>query len=215
MSSPQIALLSAYHKDDRLRDFAKSLIGLGWKLLASSGTKKFLDQNDVPSTDIADLVGPPILGHRVVTLDRKVYAAILARADNPDDMAELKRIGVEPISLVYVDLYPLEEELRSENCTIASILEKTDIGGPTLLRAAAKGRLYVVSNPNQFENVLNFMRSPGDPNPFRAHKFVNGFFSHLALAAEETVARYAELSAEFHRSVADGDFPRALRRKAL
>jgi phosphoribosylaminoimidazolecarboxamide formyltransferase / IMP cyclohydrolase len=158
MSSSPTALLSAYHKDNHLRHFANSLVGLGWNLIASAGTKKFLDQYGIPSTDIADLVGPPILGHRVVTLDRKIYAALLARMDNPQDVAELKRIGVEPISLVYVDLYPLAEELKSKDCSTASVIEKTDVGGIALLHAAAKGQRYVVSHPSQFEIVLAFMR---------------------------------------------------------
>jgi phosphoribosylaminoimidazolecarboxamide formyltransferase / IMP cyclohydrolase len=204
-----IALLSAYNKDVALRDFAEDLVGEGWKLLASSGTKKFLDQHGIPSDDVADMVGEPMLGHRVVTLDRKIYAALLARLDNKEDLVELRRIGVEPISLVYVDLYPLAAELENPKRTFDSIIEKTDIGGPTLLRAAAKGRRFVVSSPEQFQRVLAVMQSE-DPNPIRRAKFMTAFLSGLAAEAETKVAEYAALSAKFHQTVADGNFSSTL-----
>ena len=192
------ALLTAFRKDYQLRDFAQVLIQREWSLFASAGTKKFLDTAGIPSTDIGDLVGPPILGHRVVTLDRKIYAAILARRDNADDIRELKRIGVDPIDLVYVDLYPLAEELKNPNRTVESVIEKTDIGGPTLLRAAAKGGRYVLSHSNQFQQVLHFFD--------HRHESPKHFLAGLAAHAEEVVSEYATLSARFHQSVALGTF---------
>lgn len=196
------ALLSAFKKDDDLRDFARALVGFGWDILASSGTKKFLDQYDIPSIDVGSIVGEPILGHRVVTLDRRIYAALLARKFNADDAAELDRIGMRMIDLVYVDLYPLADELAKSDCTFDSVIEKTDIGGPTLLRAAAKGRRLTLCKPSQFENVLGVI---GSPAVHRDAQFMHKFLSNLAADAEETVAEYATLSANFHRSVGDGE----------
>ena len=76
------ALLSAYHKTDELVDFARALKEHGWDILASSGTKKFLDERKIESTDVATIIGKPILGHRVVTLSREIHAGILARAED-------------------------------------------------------------------------------------------------------------------------------------
>jgi phosphoribosylaminoimidazolecarboxamide formyltransferase / IMP cyclohydrolase len=207
------ALLSSYQKDEHLCHFAVQLVQLGWTLLASSGTKKFLDTHKVPSADIGDIVGPPILGHRVVTLDRKIYAAILARSNNPADMLELQRIGMEPINLVCVSLYPLVDELAKPDCTYESVVDMIDIGGPTLLRAAAKSGCYVVSSPTQFGRVLQTIGTSSDSNPFRQAKFMRQFLAGLAAEAELKVAKYTALSGAFYKSVADGDFPHKWHRR--
>lgn len=207
MIRPGTALLSTYHKDERLRALAANLVSLGWKLLASAGTKGFLDAYGILSTDIGDLVGPPVLDHRVVTLDRKICTAILAQLDSPGDLAELKRIGVEPIELVYVDLYPLAKELENPTCTFHSVVEKTDIGGRTLLSAAAKGHRFVLSDPDQFEPVITFLRSPPDPGQPVGLIAGNKFMSQLAADAEAKVTAHALLSSAFYQSVVDNDFP--------
>src|SRR3989344_8971741 len=148
------ALLSAYQKTDALADFARELKKRRWDILASAGTKKFLDEKGIASTDVATIVGPPILGHRVVTLSREIHAGILAK---DEDQAELDRLGIRRIDLVYVDLYPLEEEIARTGATEESVIEKTDIGGPALLRSAAKGRRIVLSSPAQFDNALEYI----------------------------------------------------------
>src|SRR5579884_603882 len=129
----KVALFSAYQKSDTLADLARALHERGWEILASAGTKAFLDAKSIPSTDVSTIVGEPILGHRVVTLSREIHAGLLARVE---DQSELDRLGIKRIDLVYVDLYPLTEEIAKPDATEASVIEKTDIGGPTLLRAA-------------------------------------------------------------------------------
>lgn len=198
---PGTALISASHKDDKLAEFAHQLSLAGWKLLASKGTREFLDRHRVPSTDIGDMVGPPILGHRVVTLDRKIYAAILARLDDPNDMAELRHLKVEPIHLVYVDLYPLADELSNSKHTFESVIEKIDIGGPTLLRAAAKGGRVVVSSPKQFESVLRFIKL-GEMPSIDSRLYLGRF----AAEAEKIVSDYAALAASFYEAVGKGRY---------
>jgi phosphoribosylaminoimidazolecarboxamide formyltransferase/IMP cyclohydrolase len=197
------ALLAAYTKDEKLLEFARDLREQGWDILASAGTAKFLNGSGSGflAKDVAKIVGQPILGHRVVTLDRKIYAAILARPDVEEDMQELVRIGVPPIGLVYVSLYPLEEELQSPNRTFASVIEKTDIGGPTLLRAAAKGNCIVVSSPDQFSATLSFLRTPPS-YPTLQQRFI----AKLAGEAERVVEKYCRSSAEFYEQVALGTF---------
>ncbi|OHA34173.1 MAG: hypothetical protein A2928_04710 [Candidatus Taylorbacteria bacterium RIFCSPLOWO2_01_FULL_45_15b] len=194
MQRKRTALLSAYNKDG-LDEFADTLKKRNWDLLASAGTKKFLGQQGIEARDVADLVGVPILGHRVVTLSREIHAALLAQ-DTPEDNAELERLGIPRIDLVYVDLYPLVEEIAKTERTILSVIEKTDIGGPTLLRSAAKGRRIVVSSPLQFKWVLENM----DRTDY--HDYDTRFISKLVAEAEETVSRYCRASASFHAKIA-------------
>ena len=139
------ALLSVYNKAGII-DFAKDLISLDFKILASGGTAKHLTDAGVPVEDVANLIGArlpdgqggAILGHRVVTLSREVHAGLLAK-DNAEDRKELKNLRIPFIDLVCVDLYPLEDEIKNPKATRESVIEKTDIGGPAMLRSGAKG----------------------------------------------------------------------------
>jgi phosphoribosylaminoimidazolecarboxamide formyltransferase/IMP cyclohydrolase len=100
------ALLASYEKDEALKRLGRLLIDNGWTLLGSAGTAKYLMDNSIPCRDVAGIVGPPILGHRVVTLAREVYAGLLFAT--PEDAKEIRQLGIAPIDLVYVTLYPLE-----------------------------------------------------------------------------------------------------------
>lgn len=186
------ALLSAYKKTDELADFARALKERGWDILGSAGTTKFLAEKGIEATDVATIVGPPILGHRVVTLSREIHAGLLAK---PEDEPELQQLGIRRIDLVYVGLYPLEEEIAKPGATEESILEKTDIGGPALLRSAAKGRRIVLSNPAQFKPALEYIDKNREDKKYLAH---------LAAEAESVVAAYAGLSADFNRRLTSG-----------
>lgn len=187
------ALLSAYNKAG-LEEFAWGLVALGWDLLGSSGTAKHLSEQGIPILDISEFVGEPILGHRVVTLSRHIHAALLA-TESVEDQFQLDSIGIPRIGLVYVDLYPLKEVTEKPDCTLESVIEATDIGGPTLLRSAAKGRRLVVSSPDQFPSVLRFIKAEAEkPNEEKASRFL----SFLAGAAEIKVAAYCAVSGAFH-----------------
>jgi len=184
------ALLSAYQKTDQLADFARALKKLGWDILASAGTKKFLDAKGIESTDVATIVGEPILGHRVVTLSREIHAGILARSE---DEEELRRLGITRIDLVYVDLYPLEEEIAKPEASEESVIEKTDIGGPTLLRAAAKARRIVLSSPSQFQKAIEYIQHGTEDKKYLAA---------LAAEAESLAAEYSTTSARYIKKLA-------------
>ena len=193
------ALLSAYDKVG-LASFAQSLQALGWSLLASAGTAKYLNQQAIWTRDVAELVGPPILGHKVVTLSREIHAALMAD-DSPEEQAELTRIGVPQIDLVYVDLYPLAEAVLDQDCTLQSVIEKTDIGGPAMLRAAAKGRRFVLCQTSQFAPVLDYiLEQAQSPKHQNEHE---RFISSLVWQAEVAVARYCHVSADYHFSYAE------------
>ena len=182
------ALLASYEKDASVLRLATLLEKNGWSVLASSGTAKYLDENGIPCRDVAEIVGKPILGHRVVTLSREIHAALLAK---PEDYNELRTLGVEPIDLVYVTLYPLEKTAADPSATPEDVIEKTDIGGPTLLRSAAKGRRLALSSPTQIDDIERWL-SDGAKEEERktlAEKF--------AATAERRVAEYVNASATY------------------
>lgn len=181
------ALLSVYNKDG-LEDFAHILEVHGWQILASSGTAKYLKEKGVQARDVAEIVGPPILGHRVVTLSREIHAGLLAQ-DTPEDQAELDRLGIPWIDLVYVNLYPLVEEMAREGCTLESVIEKTDIGGPALLRSAAKGGRIVLCRPEDVGEVSKFLSLHQEPPP--------ELILRLAAIAEFDVSAYCLSSSNF------------------
>ncbi|MDO8552786.1 MAG: hypothetical protein Q7S01_04695 [bacterium] len=183
------ALLTSYEKNEPLLRLAQALIKNGWNILASAGTTSYLKQNNIPCKDVADTIGAPILGHSVVTLSREIYAGLLA--STPEDFAELKRLNIANIDLVYVNLYPLEKETQDPKATSASVIEKTDIGGPTLLRAAAKGRRLALSNPKQID-VLEKWLASGSPENEREQ-----MATRFAAEAERRVAEYVSASASY------------------
>lgn len=187
-TEPRTALLSVYDKTG-IVEFARGLVALGWRIYSSGGTAAALGAGEVPVTDVADLVGGgAILGHRVVTLSREVHAGLLARPVE-EDLAELAALGIPFIDLVCVDLYPLSAEIANPAATPESVIEKTDIGGPTMLRSAAKGRRIVIAEPAQRAEVLGWLRN-GEPD-------AEAFRARLAARAEAVVAAYCLDSARY------------------
>jgi len=186
---PRTALLSVYDKTG-IEDFARQLVAFGFELLASGGTAGTLAAAGIPVRDVAELAGgAAILGHRVVTLAREIYAGLLAR-DTDDDHAELERLDIPRIDLVCVDLYPLITEINSPTATRESVIEKTDIGGPTLLRAAAKGGRIVIARSEDRARVLEWLKA-GEPDQ-------DNFLRELGATAEYIVSSYVLQSARYH-----------------
>jgi len=183
------ALLSVYSKAG-IVEFAAQLVALGWNILASGGTAKTLLNAKIPVRDVAELVGGgAILGHRVVTLSREVHAGLLATTSEAD-ICELESLGIPFIDLVCVDLYTLEEEIARPGSDCLSVIEKTDIGGPTMLRSAAKGRRVVIADPADRQPVINWLAA-GEPDG-------ENFRDALAAKAEYVVANYCLASARYH-----------------
>lgn len=177
-----VALISVYDKEGVV-EFAQGLITLGWKIYASGGTAQKMRDAKLAVSDVSELVGGgAILGHRVVSLSREVYAGLLADYDKPEDVEELSKLKIPFIDLVCVDMYPLEEEIAKKDATVQDVIEKTDIGGPTLLRAAAKGRRIVLSARQQRQEVLDWLNND---KPDEAQ-----FLEQLAARAEYEVTRY-------------------------
>ena len=184
----RIALLASYEKDEHVLRLGKLLKESGWSILASAGTAKYLNENSIAARDVAEIVGKPILGHRVVTLSRELHAALLA---TDADQAELDKLGVPRIDLVYVTLYPLEKTIAS-GASPEEVIEKTDIGGPTLLRTAGKGRRLVLSDPSQIDEIAPYLKNGGEEK--------EKIITKLVAAAERRVADYVDASASYWES---------------
>jgi phosphoribosylaminoimidazolecarboxamide formyltransferase/IMP cyclohydrolase len=159
------ALLSVYHKD-RLAPLVATLRRLGVQLYSTGGTQQFLEEQGAEVTAVEDLTGfPEVFGGRVKTLHPKVFGGILHRRHEPGDLAQAAQHGIPPIDLVVVDLYPFEETVAS-GAPEQDVIEKIDIGGIALLRAAAKNYrdVLVVSSREQYEAVTELLeRTNGAP----------------------------------------------------
>ncbi|UCG51402.1 MAG: bifunctional phosphoribosylaminoimidazolecarboxamide formyltransferase/IMP cyclohydrolase [Candidatus Latescibacterota bacterium] len=155
------ALISVTDKKN-LVPLAKMLEAGGTKLLSSSGTKKHLAENGIEAVEIAEYTGSPeLLDGRVKTLHPKIHAGILADRENPAHMSQLEQAGVLPIDLVIVNLYPFEEKYKNKDLSESELCEFIDIGGITLIRAAAKNyrHVAVVTDPSQYDEVMSDLKS--------------------------------------------------------
>ena len=146
-------------------EFAKGLVALGWEILSTSGTMKLLKESGVPVTSVSEVTGfPEICDGRVKTLHPKIHGALLARRDIPEHMKELKDNDIETIDLVCVNLYPFRETIAKPNVTMEDAVEHIDIGGPSMLRSAAKNweSVTVVCNPADYETILSEIKAGGN-----------------------------------------------------
>lgn len=175
------ALISVYDKAG-IEDFADELVELGWTIYASGGTARTLVEYGIPVIDIRTLVGEPILGHRVVTLSREISAGLLARKDVGEDMERLADLGLPYFDLVCVDTYPLRKAVEAK-APVGELIELTDIGGPTLLRAAAKGNRLVICDRDDRAPLLAWLRD--------GERFDAQMRATLAASAEAFCAQYA------------------------
>ncbi len=146
-------------------DFAKELSNLGVEILSTGGTAKILKENGINVTEISDYTGfPEIMDGRVKTLHPKIHGGILALRDNPEHMNKIKELGIEPIDMVVVNLYPFEKTIERPEATFDDAIENIDIGGPTMIRASAKNFKFVVViiDPKDYKKVLDELKVNGD-----------------------------------------------------
>jgi phosphoribosylaminoimidazolecarboxamide formyltransferase/IMP cyclohydrolase len=170
------AILSVHDKTG-IVEFTQSLAALGWTLLASGGTAKLLRENKIAVTEVADYTqSPELLGGRVKTLHPAIHGGLLARPTESDHK-ELLDLGWDYIDLVAVNLYPFEATIAKPNVTYADVIENIDIGGVTLIRAAAKNheRVTLVCDPTDYTSVLTALQTSGVPAAQRQKLAVKGF----------------------------------------
>jgi len=160
----QRALISVSDKTG-IVELAQALQAKGIEILSTGGTAKVLQENNIKVVDVAAYTGSPeILGGRVKSLHPKVHGGILALRDNPRHIREMKEQGILPIDLVVVNLYPFEEVVEKDDVADEDVIENIDIGGPTLIRAAAKNFNFVtvVVTPSDYPKVLTEIEQDGD-----------------------------------------------------
>jgi phosphoribosylaminoimidazolecarboxamide formyltransferase/IMP cyclohydrolase len=151
------ALVSVWDKAG-LVPFCRALAGMGIEIVSSGGTARTLDEADIPVTPVSEVTGfPEILDGRVKTLNPRIHGGILARKDVPNHLDQLQEHGIAPFDLVVVNLYPFEKTVEKADTTLEQALEMIDIGGPAMVRAAAKNfpSVAVVVNPDRYETVLD------------------------------------------------------------
>ena len=197
------ALISVSNKEG-IVEFARELTKLGIKILSTGGTAKLLKENKIPVTQISDYTkSREMMDGRVKTLHPKIFAGILAVRKNKSHMAELKKSNIEPIDIVVVNLYPFEETV-AKKASFEEIIENIDIGGPALVRAAAKNfeDVLIIVDPADYQNILTALKNKKIDNELR---------QNLALKAFAHTARYDTIINQyFDDKFGKGKFPEIL-----
>ncbi len=189
------ALISVSDKTG-IVEFAQALHQLGVQLLSTGGTAKLLADKGLPVTEVAEVTKfPEMLDGRVKTLHPKVHGGLLARRDTPAHMAALKEHGIETIDLLVVNLYPFEATVAKPGCTLADAIENIDIGGPAMVRSAAKNwaDVGVVTAADQYDAVLGELKAAG--------KLSNKLRFELSVAAFNRISQYDGAISDYLSSV--------------
>jgi len=200
------ALLSVFDKSG-IVEFAEGLSELNIDIIATAGTSKVLQEHNIPHRRVADVTGfKEMLGGRVKTLHPKILGGLLALRDDPQQIEEARKGGIELIDLLVINLYPFEEVIKKKGVGLGEALENIDIGGPALIRAAAKNypHVAVITHPSQYEPVLAEIRQRGGE--------VSGQTCHrLAVEAFRLTSRYDEVIASYLEKQKEVAFPEHLR----
>ena len=186
----KIALISVSDKTG-IVEFADELNSLGYRILATGNTAKILTENGIEIINASEFTGfPEIFGGRVKTLHPKIFGGILFRRENPDDIGESSENGIEPIDIVCVNLYPFKKVVQDTNSSLEEIIENIDIGGPSLIRAAAKNYrdVSVLTSPNQYQVFIEKLK---------ADKLDLNYRQKLAAEAFSLTADYDVFIADF------------------
>ncbi|MFC0523674.1 bifunctional phosphoribosylaminoimidazolecarboxamide formyltransferase/IMP cyclohydrolase [Pontibacillus salicampi] len=193
MSQHKRALLSVSNKEGIVA-FAKQLVEQGYELVSTGGTKRKLEEAGVPVASVSDITQfPEILQGRVKTLHPHIHAGLLAQQDKEDHVKQLEDLGINGIELVVVNLYPFKETIAKDGITEEEAIENIDIGGPTMLRAAAKNfqHVTVVVEPDHYEEVLSYIKEGEVPVTYRK-QLAARVFQHTASYDAHIAGYFAE-----------------------
>ncbi len=208
MSKLKRALLSVSDKSG-IAEFARALAALGVSILSTGGTAKLLQREGVPATEVSAHTGfPEMLDGRVKTLHPKIHGGILARRDSSEQMKAIESAGIAPIDLVVVNLYPFQATVADPGGRLEDAIENIDIGGPAMLRSAAKNHagVAVVVDPSDYAMVLDELRAHGEVSAATRFSLAQKVFAHTA-AYDGAIANYlSSLDADGRR----GAFPGVL-----
>jgi phosphoribosylaminoimidazolecarboxamide formyltransferase / IMP cyclohydrolase len=204
VTSPRIqrALISVSDKLG-LADFARGLSAAGVEIFSTGGTRKHLESEGVPVRDVSEYTGfPEMMDGRLKTLHPKVHGGILCRHDNPEDMKSLAAHGILTFELVVVNLYPFEVTVARKDVTQEEAIEQIDIGGPTLVRAAAKNHAFttIATHAAQYSEILDQVTAQGCTTLELRRRLAGEAFAHTA-RYDRAIADY------FAGATAEGPFP--------
>lgn len=211
------ALISVYRKDG-IVPFARSLADAGVELLSTGGTGRLLREEGIPMRRVSEITGvPEMLDGRVKTLHPRVHAGILAVRENEEHQRDAEAYGAEMIDLVVVNLYPFEQTARMEGIGLAEIVEMIDIGGPTMVRAAAKNfrDVGVVVDPRDYPLVLDEINSLGGLTDETRFSLAMRAFQHTAAYDTAIYSFLQQIDLDGQRRHADAEFPEKLEMQLL
>jgi phosphoribosylaminoimidazolecarboxamide formyltransferase/IMP cyclohydrolase len=188
----QRALISVSDKSG-LVEFARELAALGVEIISTGGTAKLLQKESIPTTEISAYTGfPEMMDGRVKTLHPKVHGGLLHLRDNPEHVAQAKEHGIQPIDLVVVNLYPFEKTVAKPDVTLDEAIEQIDIGGPSMLRSAAKNyrSVTVVTDPADYADVIEALQANDGETTLQLRE-------RLAIKVFVTTSKYDGAIADF------------------
>ncbi|MDR2725409.1 MAG: hypothetical protein LBC90_04965 [Candidatus Adiutrix sp.] len=193
MSGIERALLSVYDKEG-LMELALALAETGAEILSTGGTARALTEGGLKVVEVADYTGSPqILGGRVKTLHPKVHAGLLFRRDSAEHAGQMRELGFGPIDLLAVNLYPFESVVARPGVTLEEAVENIDIGGPCLIRAAAKNfdSVTVVCDPADYARVAAELRARGQTTPATRRELAQKAFARTQ-GYDRAISAYLE-----------------------
>ena len=182
MAKVNRAILSVFNKEG-IVDLAQGLRSLGVEILSTGGTYKLLKEKGIAVKEVSEQTGfPEMLDGRVKTLHPKIHGGILGIRDNPKHREEMKKQGIEPIDLVVVNLYPFKETISKPGVTLEEAIENVDIGGPTMLRSAAKNYrdVVVIVDPKDYAGLLEEMRTSGGVSESKRYALAQKVFFYTS-----------------------------------
>ena len=189
------ALITVSNKKNVVH-FAKELTNLGVEILSTGGTADVLKKENIKIKEVAEVTGfPEILNGRVKTLHPVIHAGLLAQRNKPEHVLTLKKHDIEPIDLLACNLYPFEQTIKKPGVKIDEVIENIDIGGPTLIRAAAKNYrdVIVVTKPEQYDDIIRLLKNKKDVSLAEREK--------LAIEAFATTAQYDAIISNYFRKI--------------
>lgn len=199
------ALISVSDKTG-IVDFAIELANLGIEIISTGGTAKTLSDAGLKVTNISDVTGfPECLDGRVKTLHPKVHAGILAMRENPSHMKQIEELSIDTIDLVAINLYPFKETINKEGVELHEAIENIDIGGPTMIRAAAKNYqdVAVIVDPSDYSSVIEQIKIDGDVSKQTKFKLAYKVFEHTS-SYDTLIAKY------LREQIGEEQFPKVL-----
>lgn len=185
------ALISVSDKTG-LVEFAKELVGLGYEIISTGGTKKALEAEGISTIGISEITNfPEIMDGRVKTLHPNVHGALLCVRDNPEHVKQLKELNIDYIDMVVVNLYPFKATLMKDGVSHEEIIENIDIGGPSMLRSASKNyaSIPVIVDPNDYSQIIKELKENGETCPVTREFLAAKVFRHTA-AYDTIIAQY-------------------------